>query len=129
MTESIKICAIGIICAILCVFIRNAHKEFAIPIRLAGIIIIFSLLIILINPIFNFLKNMMSESLPIEQMKLLAKSLCIAYITQISSELCRDCGENNIAFAIDCAGKIEIIILSIPLINQVIELSKEMIAW
>ena len=55
----------------------------------------------------------MGENLPIEHMKILLKSFSIAYITQISSELCRECGENNIAFTIESAGKIEIIILSI----------------
>ena len=62
-------------------------------------------------------------------MKILAKAMGIAYMTQISSELCRECGENNIAFGIESAGKIEIIILSLPLINQVIELSREMVSW
>lgn len=129
MIESAKICAIGIACAILCVLVKNARSEFVIPSKLAAIIIVFSFVIVLINPIFNFLKSNMASSLPLEHMKILAKSLGIAYMTQISSELCRECGEGNIAFGIESAGKIEIIILSLPLINQIIEISREMISW
>ena len=129
MIESVKICAIGIACAILCVLIKNARSEFLIPSRLSAVIIIFSFVVILINPILDFLKNTMGSTLPIDHMKILAKALGIAYMTQISSELCRECGENNIAFGIESAGKIEIIILSLPLISQVIEMSREMVSW
>ena len=129
MIESIKICAMGILFAVLCIFVKNIRNEFLIPTRLAGILILFSFIIVLINPIFEFLKSIMGENLPIEHMKILLKSFSIAYITQISSELCRECGENNIAFTIESAGKIEIIILSLPLINNVIQLSRELILW
>ncbi|MBO5715140.1 MAG: hypothetical protein J6S23_01950 [Clostridia bacterium] len=129
MIESVKICAIGIASAILCVLIKNARNEFLLPSRLSAVIIIFSFVIILITPIFNFLKNNLGGVLPLEHMKILAKALGIAYMTHISSELCRECGESNIAFGIESAGKIEIIILSLPLINQIIEISREMISW
>ena len=129
MIESVKICALGILFATLCILIKNIRNEFLIPTRLAGILILFSLIIVLMNPIFEFLKNIMGENLPIEHMKILLKSFSIAYMTQISSELCRECGENNIAFGIESAGKIEIVILSLPLINTLIQLSKELISW
>ena len=129
MIESFKICAIGIVCVVLCVLIKNTRSEFLIPTKLAGIITIFIFVLVLLNPIFEFLKNIVGESMPLEYMKILMKSLAIAYMTQISSELCRECGENNIAFEIETVAKIEIIILSLPLINQVIEMSREMISW
>jgi stage III sporulation protein AD len=83
----------------------------------------------LINPVIDYIKNLIGNSIPTEYMKILLKSLAIAYMTQISSELCRECGEGNIAFEIETVGKIEIIILSLPLINKVIEMSREMISW
>ena len=129
MSESIKICAIGIACAILCVLIKSARSEFLIPSRLSAVIIIFSFIVLLLNPIFNFLESTMGSTIPLEHMKLLTKALGIAYMTQISSEICRECGENNIAFGIESAGKIEIIILSLPLISQIIEMSQEMMSW
>ena len=45
-------------------------------------------------------------------MKILIKSLAIAYLTELSSALCKECGENSMAFAIESTGKIEILILS-----------------
>ena len=127
MNESFKICSIGILFAVLCIFIKNIRSEFLIPTRLAGILILFSFIIILMNPILDFIKSIMGENLPQEHIKIVLKAFSLAYITQISSELCRECGENNIAFGIESAGKVEIIILSLPLINTIIEFSKELI--
>ena len=71
----------------------------------------------------------MGQTLPLEYMEIILKTLAIAYITQISSEMCRECGENSIAFGIETVGKIEIVILSLPLINSIISMSEELLSW
>ena len=43
---------IGVICAIACILLKNIRQEFLIPTRLAGIVLIFSILFIVINPLF-----------------------------------------------------------------------------
>ncbi len=39
----------------------------------------------------------------------------IAYICQIGTDLCRDCGENSIATRIEAAGKLGITVMMLPL--------------
>lgn len=129
MTESLKICAIGIVFAIICVLVKTYRSEFAITTRLAGIIVIFGGIIFFLSPIVEYLKKLMGQALSLEYMEIILKTLAIAYMTQLSSELCRDCGENNIASGIEIAGKIEIIILSLPLIDKIISLSEELLSW
>ena len=129
MSDSIKICAIGIAFAIVCIFVKNYRGEFLMPTRLAALIVIFTTAIAFISPIVQFLKGIMGQSLPVEHIEILLKALAIAYMTQISSELCRECGESSIAFGIETVGKIEIAILSLPLINSIISMSKELLLW
>lgn len=129
MSDSFKICAIGIIFTIICVLIKNYRGEFLIPVRLASIVIIFGVVVILVFPIIKFLKSIMGEILPIEHVVIMFKVLAIAYMTQISSEICRECGETSIAFGIETVGKIEIVVLSLPLINTIISMSKEFLEW
>ncbi len=129
MSESIKLCAIGIAFAIICVLIKQYRTEFLVPTRLAAIILIAGMIIILVAPVLEFLKNLMEQALHYDYLEIIVKSLAIAYITHISSELCRDCGENGIATGIETVGKIEIIILSLPLINKMISMSEELISW
>lgn len=129
MSDSFKICALGIVFAIVCVLIKNYRGEFLIPVRLASIIVIFATVIALISPIIKFLNEIMGQTIPFEYMEIILKTLAIAYMTQISSELCRECGENSIAFGIETVGKIEIVILSLPLISNVISMSREFLQW
>ena len=129
MSDSFKICAIGIIFAIVCVLIKNYRGEFLIPVRLAAIVLIFGVVVLLISPIVKFLNNIMGETLPLEYIEIILKTLAIAYMTQISSEMCRESGESSIAFGIETVGKIEIVILSLPLINNIISMAGELLEW
>ena len=129
MSDSFKICAIGIVFAMVCVLIKNYRGEFLIPTRLASIIIIFGAVTLLVSPVIKFINSIMGQTISLEYMEIILKTLAIAYMTQISAEICRECGENSIAFAIETVGKIEIVILSIPLINNIISISRELLEW
>lgn len=129
MSDSFKICAIGIVFAMVCVLIKNYRGEFLIPTRLASIIIIFGAVTLLVSPVIKFINSIMGQTISLEYMEIILKTLAIAYMTQISAEICRECGENSIAFGIETVGKIEIVILSIPLINNIISISRELLEW
>ena len=64
-----------------------------------------------------------------EYIEIILKTLAIAYMTQISSEMCRESGASSIAFGIETVGKIEIVILSLPLINNIISMAGELLEW
>lgn len=129
MSDSFKICAIGIIFAIVCVLIKNYRGEFLIPVRLASVILIFGVVIAIISPVVKYLNTLMGRTLPLEYMQIILKTLAIAYMTQISGEMCRECGESSIAFGIETVGKIEIVVLSLPLINNIISMAGELLQW
>ena len=129
MSDSFKICAIGIVFAMVCVLIKNYRGEFLIPTRLASIIIIFGAVTFLVSPVIKFINSIMGQTISLEYMEIILKTLAIAYMTQISAEICRECGENSIAFGIETVGKIEIVILSIPVINNIISISRELLEW
>lgn len=127
--DTAKICALGIVCAIICVLVKHYRNEFSIPTKLGSIILIFAVALTMLSPVFTYFKNIAGNRIPSEYTEIILKSLGIGYITQVSSDLCRDCGENTIAFGIESVGKIEIIILALPLINKIIEMSEELMLW
>lgn len=129
MMESVKICAIGVICAIICVILKHNRNEFLIPARISSLVIIFGLSIMMIVPIFDYLKNLMGQTLTLEYMEVIVKAIGIAYLTQIAGELCRDCQENNLAIGIETAGKLEIIVISLPIISKIMQMSEDMLTW
>lgn len=129
MKNSIEICAIAIILATICVIVKHFRAEFLIPTKLSATIIIFGIVLILIDPIIIYLNKLMGESLPIEYIEITLKALAISFTVQLTSELCRDCGENNIASGIETVGKIELIIISLPLLDNIIAISQEITTW
>ncbi len=116
-------------CAIICVLVRQYRSEFVIPTRACAIIAMAFVMIGLVSPIFLFIRKLMERSLPLEYMEIIVKALGIAYLTHISAQLCRDCGEGSVATLIEGAGRLEIIILSLPLINKIIGMSEELMLW
>ena len=53
---------------------------------------------------------------------LTVKAVGISYCFGISSDICRNMGENGIASAVDSVGRLELAILSLPLIKQAVEM-------
>ena len=53
---------------------------------------------------------------------LLLKALAISLACQLTSALCRDCGESALAEKAELAGKLAILALSLPVVKQLLEL-------
>ena len=127
MNDIFKISCVGIITAIICILVKNYRNEFLVHTRISGILIIFGALIGMLVPILQFIERLAGQTLPLEYIEIMLKSLEIAYLTQITSTFCTDCGENGIATTIDAAGKIEIVLLSLPLIEKILTMSEELL--
>ncbi len=129
MINSVKICAIGISTAIICVILRQYKNEMVISTRIAGIITAFGITLLMALPILDNLGDMFDNSLSFEYMEIITKALGISYLTHIGSEICKDCGESNIGTIIESAGKIELLVLCLPLFNNIIKLAEELLSW
>ena len=53
---------------------------------------------------------------------LLLKALAIAVACQLTSALCRDCGESALAEKAELAGKLAILALTLPVVRQLLDL-------
>ncbi len=63
-----------------------------------------------------FFQTQMSE----DYMTIIFKGLGICYITQLACDCCRDCGESCIASQIELAGKVAMLVISLPLFRAVV---------
>ena len=118
----LKIALISIGGAILAVVVRQFQKEYSVFVLLAVCLFLIAYLTSNISVIVDFAENL-GEKIHINAtyMKILFKLLAIAYVCQIASNICQDLGYQTIAFQIEIIGKISIFILSIPIINSLLE--------
>ncbi len=116
----IGIAGIAIIAAVLSAMIKRYHQEYAILISIAaGIIILFEIFAN-ISPAVKQINTLVSASgLSSEYLVILFKSLGICFLAQFAADSCRDAGESALASKVELAGKISIVILSLPLFESI----------
>lgn len=107
--------------------IKNYKNEFHVTARISGIIVLFGISLGMVSPLIDYISGLVGQALNEEYMEIILKTLAIAYITQISSDICKDCGEGNIASGVEIIGRLEIILLTMPLLERILNLAGELI--
>lgn len=110
------------------VVLRRYSSEYSMFIAITVSVIIFTAVLTAITPVINFIKELTQISgVNGEYITVLLKALAVCYITQFASDCCRDSGETAIASKIDFAGRIALLLISIPLFEAILGIVKELI--
>ena len=118
----------SIVCVTVIVLLRKHAQEFAIPASVISSSFILLFCVILISGIFEKISEISNlSSVTFQNLKIIFKSLGICYITQLGTDVCKDCGENALADKVDLAGKVTIVTMSLSIITQVVELISEIV--
>ncbi len=116
----VAIAGIAIIAAILAVMMKQYHREYSIVISIAaGVIILFEVFANLSPAIKQINVLLSSSGLSAEYATILFKALGVCFLTQFAADSCRDAGESALASKTELAGKIAIVILSLPLFESI----------
>ncbi len=123
MVDNIMIvAALCIVAAILCRLLDKYNKEQAVMLSIAACAAVLGFVVIYISPVINMISDLYSMCEMDEDYSLIIfKSLGICYITQFACDVCRDCGENAIGTVTEIAGKTALVILALPLFENLIE--------
>lgn len=114
-----KICIIAIVCVIIILTIKPQMPNISIMIAIVGGIIIFMMIMPTLEEVLNSILDIVSIlDIGIENIGIILKIIGISYICEFSSQICIDAGENAIASKIEMAGKVLIMLISIPIITR-----------
>lgn len=115
------IIGLGLVAAVLAVVLRQHLPEYAMLVSLAaGVFILFQLAGEMVPVVEQIQSVMATASLPMEYAGILFKALGICFITQIACDTCKDAGETAISSKVEMAGKIAVLVVSLPLFSQVL---------
>lgn len=121
------VCVFAVACAVIIASLKGFGQEFAnIAAAVAGIVIFVYVLEGLI-PFISFIKGVSEQSGSGNYFSLMLKALAISICCRMSAEICRDCGETSLASRVELAGKAGIVIISIPVIRQLLSIAEDMI--
>jgi len=114
---------LGLVAAVLSIILRQYKQEFGLYIPLIAGIIILTAVITAMRPVLDTVKNLM-ETTGMNNIygQTLLKGLAVCYLTQLATDTCKDAGETAIAGKIELSGKIAVVVLSLPLFNNLVQL-------
>lgn len=127
-TEMIKIALVAIVGMTLAIMVGNMKKDISIWITIVCGIIIFFFGI----SKFEYIVDMFHELtgyLGINEtyIKVILKMIGIAYLSEFTASICKDAGQNTIASQVDFFGKISMIVISLPVLQSLLETIGELI--
>jgi stage III sporulation protein AD len=123
MIDITKIAAIGLIGTFLTIAVKQQKPEIAIATALATGAVILYMIFPAIFSAVNMLKELCAKTgIEYVFLETILKIIGVSYITQLASSVANDSGQNAIAMKIDFAGKVCIILLSIPILMGIVDL-------
>ena len=122
MDEIIKIVGVALISLILIIIIKQYRPEFALYISLVAGCIILVYAVDKLKVIVELLNQIATKSgINSKFLNLLLKMTGIAYLSEFAVSLCKDAGETAIANKLEIGSKAIIIVMSIPIISNLLE--------
>lgn len=116
-----SIVGFGLIAAVLSILLKQYKPEYAILMSIGAGVVMLMLITVSAAPLFEAVESLLvSSNMPIEYIEILFKSLGICFLTQIACDTCKDAGESAIAAKIELAGRVSVLIISIPLFTKIL---------
>jgi stage III sporulation protein AD len=117
--EIVQIAVIGILSGILVIAIKQKQPELGMQVSLvAGLIIFIYALDYLVTAV-EYIRDIVTKyDIPYESITIVLKIIGIAYICEFAVQLLKDTGESSLASKVELAGRVFIIVLSLPIITS-----------
>lgn len=124
----LKIIGISLAGAVLSLLIKRQRPELAIAIPMLTAAVVLTICVPYLTEVIDGFSELADASgVTLPHMQIVLRIIGIAYICQFASDICRDAGEISIAAKIELGGKIIIIAVSMPVINDLLALVNDII--
>ncbi len=126
--EIIKILLIAIAACVFTVFLGQHRPEYSLIVRLASVLCIVAIVSSSFAEIFDDVIDL-ADGIKInnEYILLMIKAVIIAVVCHIVSDICIDTGNKAIASCVELAGRVSIMLLSVPMLKTLAKIARELI--
>ena len=112
-----------VIVVLIAVKIKELDSGYGIVLSIAGCVMLMYFVVSRFRLIASYIDRLTAYvSVNISYIDVILKMIGIAYICRFSSDICKDAGCNAMASQVEMAGKITLILLSMPILMGVIDL-------
>ena len=112
------------VAAFLSVVLRQYKTEYSLFLSLAAGLILLTMVMDGAMPLIDELNSLLGATgMEEDYLGILLKSLGICFLVQLAGDTCRDAGEGAIASKIEAAGKMAVLLLSLPLFTKILSVA------
>ncbi len=123
MAELLKILAVALLTVVAHMIVRQTRPEIAMIITIAGSALIIILAVNSLSSVVNsFLSIFNKTGVNTSLLTPLIKIIAVGYIAEFGANICMDAGVSSIADKVLFAGKLIILLLSLPIITTVVDM-------
>ena len=126
--DTVRICLFAVAGVTLAILLRQWRGEFVPLLRLALSAVFAGAIIAMSAPLVSYIRTLTEAAGVPGYAEFLLKALGIAVLTQCCAELCRESGESGVANGVELAGKVEILLLALPLIAEILSTARELLS-
>jgi len=121
----------AIIAVMLLLILRRESPDIALTAKMCAGVVLSLVCVASMSPIVEYIAEIgegfgVGESLS-QAVEVLLKALGISILAHLTANVCRDAGEGSIAYYVELGAKIEILILSLPLLSELLDLARELL--
>ena len=126
--DIVGISALAVVEAVLSVMLRRYHGEYGMLLSIGCGLLLLLAILQQISPAVRQINDFLEASgIPQEYILVLFKALGICYLTQFAADSCRDAGESALAVKAEIAGRVAVLLISLPLLSQVASTAMDLI--
>ncbi len=117
--EIVRIALIGIVAGVLVITIKQKQPEIALQVSIIAGLILFIYVLDYIVIAIDYVKDIVNTyNIPYESITVVLKIIGIAYICEFGVQVLKDTGENSLAGKVEIAGRVFIVVLSLPILSS-----------
>ncbi len=117
-----------LVCALLSLVLRQYRPEYAMLLSLACSAAVMFFILEGVSQVREQLENLLDNTmLNSELVAMVFKCLGVCILTELASQSCKDAGEGAIAAKVELAGKIALLLLSLPMFLRLLEVSARLL--
>lgn len=126
--EIYSVIALGLVSTAICILLKQYQPEYALFVSIICGVIIFAVVIDNLLPTFALMSDLMVKAqIKSSYVEAIVKTLGVCYITQLVTDSCKDAGQNAIASKVELASKVYIVLLALPLFEDLITITFSLI--
>lgn len=123
----LQIGGVALLGAMLILLLREMRAPMAVPVRLVTALALFLAAVGLYAPVLARLGTLFSLGDGGEFASVVLRAVGIGVIAEFCASFCRDLGEGTLAEGVLLFGKLEILVLALPLVDDLMEIAGELL--